>query len=104
MIGLFDNAKIHHTIAVRNSIHAAFRGNYLYCSPYSPDLKPVERLFSIVKSYLQDNEDIVVRNPARYISECLDSFKPGGPKSGMAKNHFRIYRDNHNSWLARNRL
>jgi transposase len=101
MVGLFDNAKIHHTQDVRDTIHLIFRGNYLFAAPYSPDLKPVERLFSVVKTMLREIEDLAVVDPVRYISECLDQFAPGGPKCGIAENHFRLYRDNHNAWMAR---
>jgi transposase len=49
MVGLLYNAKMHHTQDVRDMIHHVFRGNYLFAAPYSPDLKPVGRLFSVVK-------------------------------------------------------
>lgn len=101
MVGLFDNAAIHHTPAVRGTMEEVFNGLYLFAAPYSPDLKPVERLFAEVKDLLRYREDEAVQNPIGVISECFDLFKPGGRKSGMAVNHFRIYRDNHNMWLLR---
>jgi transposase len=101
MIGLFDNAKIHHTQIVRETLNRVFNGNYLFAAPYSADLMPVERLFSVVKNELREIEDQVVLDPIRYLSECFDRYLPGGPKAGIARNHFRLYRDNHNAWLAR---
>ena len=70
-------------------------------APYSPDLKPVERLFAVVKNLLRDREDEAVVNPMSVISECFEMFRPGGPKSHIAANHFRLYRDNHNMWRER---
>lgn len=102
MVGLFDNAAIHHTALVRASIENVFNGMYLYAAPYSPDLKPVERLFAVVKDLLRYREDEAVLNPIGIISEIFETFRPGCIKSQMAVNHFRLYRDNHNMWLFRN--
>lgn len=104
MVGLFDNAAIHHTPVVRGIIENVFEGMYLYAAPYSPDLKPVERLFAEVKDLLRYREDEAVLNPIGVISEVFDMFRPGGPKSAMGDNHFRLYRDNHHMWLHRNGL
>ena len=101
MVGLFDNAAIHHTQEVRDVMENVFNGSYLFAAPYSPDLKPVERLFAEVKDLLRYREDDAVQNPIGVISEVFDLFRPGGPKSGMAENHFRLYRDNHNMWFLR---
>ena len=100
-VGLFDNAAIHHTQVVRGVMENVFDGMYLFAAPYSPDLKPVERLFAEVKDLLRYREDEAVLDPTGIISECFDLFRPGGPQAGMAMNHFRIYRDNHNMWLLR---
>ena len=50
---------------------------YLYAAPYSPDLKPVERLFAEVKDVLRDMEDEAVLDPIGRISRIFDMFKPG---------------------------
>ena len=104
MVGLFDNAAIHHTPVVRNVMENVFNGLYLFAAPYSPDLEPVQRLFAEIKDLVRYREADAVIDPVGVISECFDLFRPGGPKSGMAVNHFRIYRDNHNMWLLRMNL
>ena len=103
MVGLFGNAAIHHTPVVRNVMEDVFNGLYLFAAPCSPDLKPVERLFLRyrVKDLLRYREDDAVLDPLGVITKCFDLFRPGGPKSGMAVNYFRLYRDNHNMWLLR---
>ena len=98
MLGLFDNAAIHHTPLVRGTMEVVFDGNYLFVAPYSPDLKPVELLFADVKDLLRYKEDEAVLNPIATISACFDQFKPGMQKSFTAENRFGIYRDNHNLW------
>ena len=104
MICLLDNAAIHHTPMVRGTIHNVFNGMYLYAAPYSPDLKPVERLFAEVKDILREMEDEAVLDPIGCISRIFDMFRPGNVKALMARNHFRLYRDNHNQYRVRMHL
>lgn len=100
MIGLFDNAAIHHTPHVRGCMEEVFEGYYLFVAPYSPDLKPVEKLFAEVKDLLRYREDEAVLHPIATISEIFELFRPGMLHSGMAENHFNIYTENHDQWLA----
>lgn len=52
---VLDNASIHHVEAVCDLISAA--GALIrFLPPYSPDLNPIEEVFSKVKGYLIDNE------------------------------------------------
>lgn len=97
--GLFDNAAIHKTTEVRNALERVFNGRYTFCAPYSPDFKPVERLFAMVKTILRDREDEAALDPFNAIKAIFDSFRPGGPLAHHANNHFRMYSDNHNAWL-----
>ena len=99
MTGLFDNAAIHHTPIVRGCMEEVFDGFYIFAAPYSPDLKPVERLFAEVMNLLRYREDEAVLHPIATISLILDLFRPGNLHSAMAENHFRIYRENYEMWL-----
>lgn len=99
MVGLFDNAKIHHTAEARSVMERVFGGWYEFSSPYSPDLKPVERLFAMIKQILREREDQATRDPDAAIKAIFDEFRPGQPKACHALNHFRLYEDNHNAWL-----
>lgn len=49
---IMDNTKSHHTKAVRNLLDS-FGVRYIYLPPYSPDLNPIEKLWSKVKSFLR---------------------------------------------------
>ncbi len=52
---ILDNATIHHIQGISELIASA-GVLHIYLPPYSPDLNPIEELFSSVKSYLKANE------------------------------------------------
>lgn len=99
MFGVLDNAAIHKTAEVRDTLERVFSGWYAFCAPYSPDFKPVERLFAMVKQILRDQEDAATADPENVLKTILDSFRPGNARAHHAENHFRMYVDNHNVWL-----
>ena len=45
-------AAVHHARAVRNLLDSS-GVRYIYLPPYSPDLNPIEKLWSTVKSFLR---------------------------------------------------
>ena len=49
---IMDDMKSHHAKAVRNLLDS-FGVRYIYLPPYSPDLNPIEKLWSKVKSFLR---------------------------------------------------
>lgn len=49
---IMDNMKLHHAKAVRNLLDSS-GVRYIYLPPYSPDLNPIEKLWSKVKSFLR---------------------------------------------------
>ena len=48
---VMDNMKSHHAKAVKNLLDS-FGVRYIYLPPYSPDLNPIEKLWSKMKSFL----------------------------------------------------
>ena len=53
-----DNCAIHHTQEVKDTLQQA--GIFvIFLPPYSPDLDPAEELFSYVKYYLKDHDEIL---------------------------------------------
>ena len=52
---IMDNASIHHIQDISELI-ASVGALLIYLPPYSPDLNPIEEVFSSVKSYLKANE------------------------------------------------
>ena len=49
---VMDNMKSHHAKAVKNLLDSS-GVRYIYLPPYSPDLNPIEKLWSKVKSFLR---------------------------------------------------
>ena len=49
---VMDNMKSHHAKAVKNLLDSSGI-RYIYLPPYSPDLNPIEKLWSTVKSFLR---------------------------------------------------
>ena len=54
---LMDNASVHMLPEVKEAIHN--KDAYLmYTPPYSPDLNPIEKMFSVYKAALKRNEEL----------------------------------------------
>lgn len=49
---IFDNARIHHNNGLLEYLDA-FGVRVEFLPPYSPDLNPIEKAFSYIKSYLK---------------------------------------------------
>ena len=49
---IMDNMKSHHAKAVKNLLDSS-EIRYIYLPPYSPDLNPIEKLWSKVKAFLR---------------------------------------------------
>ena len=49
---VIDNMKSHHAKAVKNLLDSS-EIRYIYLPPYSPDLNPIEKLWSKVKAFLR---------------------------------------------------
>jgi transposase len=99
--GLFDNASNQRTDAVRIMIETVFRGLYIYCSPYSPELKPIERGFVNVKTFIRERDDDAewIANPVGLISAAFQNYRVGTPGGLAAYNHFEFYRENHENYM-----
>ena len=51
-VRIMDNMKSHHARAVKNLLDSSGI-RYIYLPPYSPDLNPIEKLWSKVKAFLR---------------------------------------------------
>ena len=72
-----------------------FSEKYIFCSPYSPWLKPCEHGFAKVKRYIQERDGIAeyLPDPERLINEAFTYYMVGQPGGLTAVNDFAIYRD-----------
>lgn len=74
-IVVLDNLPAHKTAPVRAAIAAA--GAQLFpLPPYSPDLNPIEMVFSKLKTLLRQAEERTVDALWRRIGQILDRFEP----------------------------
>jgi transposase len=82
-IVVMDNLSAHKVSGVREAIEA--RGaTLLYLPPYSPDLNPIEQVFSKLKELLRRASARTVEALWTAISELLDAFSPA-----QCRNYFR---------------
>ena len=68
-----DNLGSHKGQAVRQAIRAA-RAHLLFLPPYSPDLNPIEQVFSKLKHMLRDAAERTMEDTWRRIGSLLDRF------------------------------
>ena len=71
---IMDNCSIHHTQEVKDLIDSLGIVVF-YLPPYSPDYNPIEELFSYLKYYLKEHEELVqlLPTPTAIIEEALES-------------------------------
>ena len=55
---ILDNASIHHVQQVEDLIETQAGSKLVYLPPYSPDLNPVEGIFSQIKSIMKSNDQL----------------------------------------------
>ena len=98
-IGLVDNASIHRTDLALNALNLAFGGRYTLISPYSPHLKPVEKVFALVKQYIRENENEALQNPLLWINKAFGLYHFGGEREHVITPLWNDYFYNHQSFL-----
>lgn len=98
-IGILDNASIHKTARSKQALHDAFSGHYTYCSPYSPHLKPIEKIFALVKQYIRENEQAALADPLAWINRAFDMFRHGGRRAHLVRPMWNQYFRRHENYL-----
>jgi len=72
---VLDNLGSHKGKAVRQAIRKA-RAHLIFLPPYSPDLNPIEQVFSKLKTLLRKADERTVEDTWRRIGQLLDRFSP----------------------------
>jgi transposase len=72
---IMDNLAAHKVLAVRQAIEQA-QASLWFLPPYSPDLNPIEKLWSKVKSWLRRVEARTFQSIARALVEVLRTVSP----------------------------
>ena len=73
-IVVLDNCSIHHVLEVRELFSKAGILT-IFLPPYSPDYNPIEELFSYIKYYLKDHDQILqaMNDPIPLVQAAFDS-------------------------------
>jgi transposase len=74
-IVIMDNLGSHKSSAVRKAIRA-IGAKLFFLPPYSPDLNPIEQVFSKLKTLLRKAAERTVEDTWRRIGKLLDAFEP----------------------------
>lgn len=74
-IVVMDNLSSHKRPAIRKAIRTA-KAKLLYLPPYSPDLNPIEQMFSKLKHLLRKAAERTPDATWRKIGNLLDEFPP----------------------------
>ena len=76
---VMDNCSIHHVQEVKDMIENAGI-LLLYLPPYSADYNPIEELFSYLKFYFKEHEDLIqtLSSPIRTALESIRNEKCNG--------------------------
>lgn len=102
---LLDNARNQQNEAVHQAMEQYIGGRYLYASPYSPELKPIERGFSLIRRWIRDNEMHANRNdPTALIQQAFELYSVAGERGFVCYEFFDFYRENHSQYLQENGL
>ena len=74
-----DNMRSHHAKAVKQLLDST-KVNYLYLPPYSPDLNPIEKMWSKLKAFLMKEKMRIASELPAAISKGLLTIRPGDCK------------------------
>lgn len=74
-IVVMDNLPSHKVVGIREAIEAA-GAKLLYLPPYSPDLNPIEQVFSKLKALLRKAAARTLEALWKAISDALNAFSP----------------------------
>jgi len=77
---LLDNASIHKTEESTAVLEQVCDGQYIYVPPYSPELKPIEKGFALVKRYVRENENVALTDPIAYINKAFMIYSVHGER------------------------
>lgn len=93
-IVLMDNVRFHKTVEVRNFLNQAGI-EFDFVPPYSPQLNPIEEVFSVLKSRYYNLRPFAVDNTSiiRYINDVITGMNNSDLNINSFYNHMRDYLD-----------
>lgn len=82
-IVVMDNLSAHHAPQVEQIIHQA-GATLLYLPPYSPDLNPIEKLWSKVKAFLRKRRALTTESLQQALQDAFSFVTPSDCKNWFA--------------------
>jgi len=93
--GIFDNAKVQKKNICVIEMERIFTGKYAFISPYSPHFNPIERVFSLIRRYLRDNEQYAVLHPVEALNDACKKYSVNGTDGEVCGEFFNLYENNY---------
>lgn len=97
---ILDNASNNSTDVVHAALDTVFQGRWKHIDEYSPRLAPIERVYALVKSYIQEREHEGEQDPVGLINRAFWNYSTNGPEASSVAGLFGKYAENHRQWLA----
>lgn len=72
---VMDNMRSHHTKAVKSLLEQA-QVHYTYLPPYSPDLNPIEKMWSKLKAFLRKKKVRLAQDLPGAVRQAFDTITP----------------------------
>ena len=79
VVGVFVNARIHHTLASRLTLEGDFDRHYHFLPAYTPHLNSIEPCFALVKEWIRHREIEALADPVAFIKLAFGQCAVGGP-------------------------
>ena len=96
---ILDNARNQTTLEVRITMNTHLNGQYIYNAPYSPELKPIERAFSMIRRWIRENEFDDTKSDIELINDAFNLYSVLGDKGHCCNNLFNLYDRNHDEYM-----
>lgn len=90
-VGVLDNATVHKTADCQDTLEYCFRGLYVFCPPYSPELKPIEKGFSCIKRFIRENEAQAILDPISWINKAFFLYSRDGERCDAGEFNSALY-------------
>jgi hypothetical protein len=94
--GIIDNAATHKHYLSLIALNTTFHGLYSFASPYSPELKPIEKVFALIRKHIQRNSAFAQLNPRQALVNAFEEYSVHGPSGHLCCNFFNTYERNYN--------
>ena len=76
-----------------------YNGTYNFLSPYSAFGNPIERGFSLIRSYIKRNYAMALANPILVLNNAFEEYSTFGKLGHRCRSHWSLYYRIHQNFL-----